>query len=127
MQRSITVKDIAQGADVSIATVSRVLNNHANINAEIRQRVLQVAEELGYEKYGFEYRNPMSNSFFDLFQNNEKDNLDEELDEYNVDMYYMGNNLVIENELTGDGITLSPNDIDRLLDLIDERFVDYEE
>jgi LacI family transcriptional regulator len=50
MQRSATVKDIAQGAEVSIATVSRVLNNHANINEDIRQRVLQVAEELGYEK-----------------------------------------------------------------------------
>ncbi|GCE22956.1 LacI family DNA-binding transcriptional regulator [Dictyobacter kobayashii] len=51
MQRSITVKDIAQKAGVSIATVSRVLNNHANINDGIRQRVLKVAEELGYEKY----------------------------------------------------------------------------
>jgi DNA-binding LacI/PurR family transcriptional regulator len=50
MQRP-TVKDIAQEADVSIATVSRVLNNHANINEEIRQRVLSAAEELGYEKY----------------------------------------------------------------------------
>jgi hypothetical protein len=87
----------------------------------------EIVNRLGYVKYDFEYRNPMSSSFFDLFQNNEEDNSDDELDEYEVDMYYMGNNLVIENELTGDGVTLSPNDIDRLLDLIEERFVDYEE
>ncbi|GCE09025.1 LacI family DNA-binding transcriptional regulator [Dictyobacter aurantiacus] len=50
MTRSVTVKDIAQMAEVSIATVSRALNNHQNINAEVRQRVLQVAAELGYFK-----------------------------------------------------------------------------
>ncbi|GCE26150.1 LacI family transcriptional regulator [Dictyobacter alpinus] len=50
MKRSVTVKDIAQIAEVSIATVSRALNNHQSINAEVRQRVLQVAAELGYFK-----------------------------------------------------------------------------
>ncbi|GCE23447.1 LacI family DNA-binding transcriptional regulator [Dictyobacter kobayashii] len=50
MARSVTVKDIALSAEVSIATVSRVLNNHHNINDEVRQRVLQVAAELGYFK-----------------------------------------------------------------------------
>jgi LacI family transcriptional regulator len=46
------VKDIAQEAEVSIATVSRVLNNHSNIKDELRQRVLHVAVELGYFKSG---------------------------------------------------------------------------
>jgi LacI family transcriptional regulator len=50
MGQSITVKDIAQEADVSIATVSRVLNNHGSIKEELRQRVLQAAEKLGYFK-----------------------------------------------------------------------------
>lgn len=50
MTRSVTVKEIAQIAQVSIATVSRALNNHQNINEEVRQRVLQVAAELGYFK-----------------------------------------------------------------------------
>lgn len=50
MTRPVTVKDIAQIAEVSIATVSRALNNHQSINAEVRQRVLQVAAELGYFK-----------------------------------------------------------------------------
>ena len=48
--RSVTVKDIAQLAEVSIATVSRALNNHDNINEDVRQRVLQIATELGYVK-----------------------------------------------------------------------------
>lgn len=50
MGNSITVKDIAQHAEVSIATVSRVLNNHGSIKEELRQRVLQVAADLGYFK-----------------------------------------------------------------------------
>ena len=50
MARPVTVKDVAEHADVSIATVSRVLNNHSSINEEMRQRVLKVASELGYTK-----------------------------------------------------------------------------
>ncbi|GHO42984.1 LacI family DNA-binding transcriptional regulator [Ktedonospora formicarum] len=50
MARLVTVKDIAKEAEVSIATVSRVLNNHSNIKDELRQRVLQVAVDLGYFK-----------------------------------------------------------------------------
>jgi len=49
---SVTVKEIAVEADVSIATVSRVLNNHNNINEELRHRVLQAASKLGYFKTG---------------------------------------------------------------------------
>lgn len=48
MSRSVTVKEIAQATDVSIATVSRVLNNHDNIKEDLRQRVLQEAARLGY-------------------------------------------------------------------------------
>jgi LacI family transcriptional regulator len=50
MGRSVTVKDIAQEAEVSIATVSRVLNNNGSIKEELRQRVLLAAEKLGYFK-----------------------------------------------------------------------------
>jgi LacI family transcriptional regulator len=35
-------------ADVSVATVSRALNDHANVSAQTRTRVLQVARELGF-------------------------------------------------------------------------------
>ena len=47
---SITVKDVARRADVSVGTVSRVFHNHSNVTEEIRTRVLQAAEELGYKK-----------------------------------------------------------------------------
>lgn len=48
MANIVTVRDIAQGASVSVATVSRVLNNQAHVKAEVRQRVLKAAQELGY-------------------------------------------------------------------------------
>ncbi|GIP31968.1 LacI family DNA-binding transcriptional regulator [Paenibacillus sp. J2TS4] len=46
---SLTIKDIAKIADVSIATVSRVINNKAEgISEETRQRVLQIVKEHNY-------------------------------------------------------------------------------
>lgn len=45
---SITVKDIARRAEVSVGTVSRVFNNYSNVTEEIRVRVLQAAADLGY-------------------------------------------------------------------------------
>lgn len=47
---SVTVKDIARRADVSVGTVSRVFHNHSNVTEEIRVRVLQAAADLGYRK-----------------------------------------------------------------------------
>ncbi|MCG8351506.1 MAG: LacI family DNA-binding transcriptional regulator, partial [Chloroflexales bacterium] len=49
---TVTVKTIAERAAVSVGTVSRVLNNHDNVNAELRARVLQVVDELGYRRAG---------------------------------------------------------------------------
>lgn len=45
---SVTVKDVALHAGVSLGTVSRVLNNHKNVNEDLRQRVLRSVAELGY-------------------------------------------------------------------------------
>jgi DNA-binding LacI/PurR family transcriptional regulator len=42
------IKDVAERAGVSPATVSRVLNGAASVRAEYRERVLRVIEELGY-------------------------------------------------------------------------------
>ena len=87
----------------------------------------EVVNQLGLKKYEYEYRNPLSNSYFNLFSdmNNKVESLDDEFDNYEVDMYYMGDKLIIENDLTGEGISLSPDEIDRLLDIIDKRFEDY--
>jgi len=43
-----TLSDIAQKANVSIATVSRVLNEYPYVNENTRAQVLKVAEELNY-------------------------------------------------------------------------------
>ena len=45
---SVTMRDVAQQAGVSIKTVSRVVNNQGEIAEATRQRVLAVIEELGY-------------------------------------------------------------------------------
>lgn len=44
----ITIRDVAKLAGVSVATVSRVLNNPAITTAETRALVLSAAEQLGY-------------------------------------------------------------------------------
>ncbi len=43
------MRDVAQAADVSIKTVSNVINDHPNIKAETRERVLLAIEKLGYQ------------------------------------------------------------------------------
>lgn len=48
MDQKITVETIAHMANVSRATVSRVLNNHPNISEEVRTRVLGVIDQVGY-------------------------------------------------------------------------------
>ncbi|WIV10498.1 LacI family DNA-binding transcriptional regulator [Proteiniborus sp. MB09-C3] len=44
-----TIKDVAKMAGVSISTVSRVINNSKPVSTEIRQKVLEVINELGYK------------------------------------------------------------------------------
>ena len=46
----VTITDVAKAADVALGTVSRVLNNHADVNAEIRTRVLEAARRLNYTR-----------------------------------------------------------------------------
>ena len=43
-----TLKDVAELAGVSIATVSRVLNNPEKVAAQSRNRVLEAVDRLGY-------------------------------------------------------------------------------
>lgn len=45
---SLTIKDIASMANVSHATVSRVLNNSPKVKAKTREMVLKVIEEVGF-------------------------------------------------------------------------------
>lgn len=45
---NITIKDVAKAANVSVATVSRVLNNKNNVSDDAVQAVNRAVEELGY-------------------------------------------------------------------------------
>lgn len=48
---AVTIKDIALKANVSTATVSRALYNTGYVNEETRRRIIEIAEELGYERH----------------------------------------------------------------------------
>ena len=45
----VNIKDVANKANVSIATVSRVLNNKPDVKDETKQKVLHIVKELGYQ------------------------------------------------------------------------------
>lgn len=45
----VTIRDVAEKAETSIATVSRVLNNLGGYSEDTKLKVLRVAEEIGYE------------------------------------------------------------------------------
>ena len=51
MALSVTIKDVARVAKVSVATVSRALNGHDNVAEAVRSRVLAVAHELRYSPH----------------------------------------------------------------------------
>jgi len=48
---SVTIRDVARHANVSVATVSRALNGHPNVAEEVRRRVLDVATQLRYSPH----------------------------------------------------------------------------
>lgn len=45
---SVTIKDVAKAAGVSVASVSRALNGHDSVTADTRQRIVDVATRLRY-------------------------------------------------------------------------------
>ena len=45
----MNIYDVSKKAEVSIATVSRVLNGYPNVSEKTRAHVLEVMEELGYK------------------------------------------------------------------------------
>lgn len=50
MKQSVTIKDVAKEAGVSVATVSYVINNRTDkrISEKTRKKVLQIINLLGY-------------------------------------------------------------------------------
>ncbi len=45
----VTIKEIAQECNVSVATVSNILNGKANVSEKTRERVLKVIEQRDYQ------------------------------------------------------------------------------
>ena len=48
MGSRVTIKDVAKAADVSIKTVSNVINNTGRMRPDTRQRVEGAMRQLGY-------------------------------------------------------------------------------
>lgn len=59
----VTIKDVAKLADVSIATVSRVVNGYAHVRPEVRDAVNKAIDSLGYRRNGLasSFRTQQSN------------------------------------------------------------------
>ncbi|HEY4851225.1 MAG TPA: LacI family DNA-binding transcriptional regulator, partial [Streptosporangiaceae bacterium] len=51
-QQKVTIRQVAEAAGVSLATVSRVLNGHADVSGATRQAVERVLRERGYQAGG---------------------------------------------------------------------------
>ena len=47
-KRAVTIRDVAKAANVSVSTVSRVLNGKVDVAADTQSRVLAVIDELSY-------------------------------------------------------------------------------
>ncbi len=46
---TLTLKQVAELAGVSLATASRVINGHVHVSSQARERVWQVINESGYQ------------------------------------------------------------------------------
>lgn len=48
-KRSITIKDVAKRAGVAHSTVSLVMNEREHVSAKLRERILKISGEMGYQ------------------------------------------------------------------------------
>src|SRR5581483_7615176 len=62
---SITIREVAKAANVSVGTVSRVLNGHPTVSPENAERVLRVIEELQYRPLRARAAEPTANPLND--------------------------------------------------------------
>lgn len=52
MNKRVTIAEVAEEAGVSMMTVSRAMNNKEGLSEETRQRILRIAQEMGYRPSG---------------------------------------------------------------------------
>ena len=50
MSKKITMSDIAAELGISTVTVSKALSGQKGVSEEMRQRIIEIAEERGYQK-----------------------------------------------------------------------------
>ena len=98
---AVTLHDIADKAGVSIATVSRILNNDVtlSVNEKTRQRVLATAEEFNYTKHKRARNNQVQRVAVVQWYS-----LTQELD----DLYYMAIRMEIERAAQQQGLQTVP-------------------
>ena len=98
---AVTLHDIADKAGVSIATVSRILNNDVtlSVNEKTRQRVLATAEEFNYTKHKRARNNQIQRVAVVQWYS-----LTQELD----DLYYMAIRMEIERAAQQQGLQTVP-------------------
>jgi LacI family transcriptional regulator len=104
-----TIKDIAQLAGVSIATVSRVLNYDTTLSVsdDTKKRIFEAAEELSYKK--LPARKQESGKIALLQWYTEKEELE--------DLYYMSIRIGVENRCRHHGIQMASYFQDNVEDL----------
>jgi LacI family transcriptional regulator len=94
-----TIKDIAQKAGVSIATVSRVLNYDTTLSVsdETKKKIFEAAEELSYKKKPVRKQESGNIAVFQWYT--EKEELE--------DLYYMSIRLGVENRCRHHGLHMA--------------------
>lgn len=50
--RKLTIREIAKLCGISVSTVSRAINDHADINPETKKRVKEIIEQSGCRRTG---------------------------------------------------------------------------
>ena len=51
MRKKVTIKDIAQELNVSVATVSRALNGEKGVSPDLRKKIIIKAQNMGYFRW----------------------------------------------------------------------------
>ncbi|SNY15726.1 transcriptional regulator, LacI family [Orenia metallireducens] len=71
----VTIQDIADRAEVSPSTVSRVLNNKGRISEKTEEKVLAIAQQLGYKSRNSNGKSEESKNIAIIFNNKLNENL----------------------------------------------------
>ncbi len=135
VRKKITIKDIAQELNVSVATVSRALNGEKGVNPDLRKKVVKKAQDMGYFRWSsLQLFNgepkkiavifPENDYFWERVEKGVQD-AQELLQHFDIDLKVfrtMGHNLSQQNQLLEsimqkediDGLALVPADFTQL-------------